>query len=160
MLCQTRHKRWWRPQMQFYVFASETMSNNGMLLLDIAHAHKHWYFFSFQNYLSLMIFHGYSKICYNVLMCMISDHIFNLILLFFNSHLFQLSFFRQFFRSVRKADYLTMRHGFIAVSIFKYNILQYPVPFGIMYNPLSILSYRYIYHLGLSLTSKNILKGH
>lgn len=51
ILCQTWHKRWWRPHMQFYVFASETMSNNGMLLLDIAHAHKHWYFFSFQTYL-------------------------------------------------------------------------------------------------------------
>ncbi|XP_077224289.1 MLO-like protein 9 isoform X2 [Tasmannia lanceolata] len=27
------------------------------------------------------------------------------------------SFFRQFFRSVRKADYLTMRHGFVAVHL-------------------------------------------
>ena len=31
---------------------------------------------------------------------------------------FQVCFFRQFFRSVRRADYLTMRHGFVTVSSF------------------------------------------
>lgn len=31
---------------------------------------------------------------------------------------FQVCFFRQFFRSVRRADYLTMRHGFVSVSNF------------------------------------------
>jgi mlo protein len=30
--------------------------------------------------------------------------------------LYFVSFFRQFFRSVRRTDYLTLRHGFIAVS--------------------------------------------
>lgn len=32
----------------------------------------------------------------------------------------QISFFRQFFRSVSKADYLTMRNGFIAVSTLNF----------------------------------------
>ncbi|KAJ8629314.1 hypothetical protein MRB53_022637 [Persea americana] len=39
-----------------------------------------------------------------------------------------LSFFRQFFRSVGKADYLTMRHGFIAVHLSpgtKFNFQKY-----------------------------------
>ncbi|KAL5713761.1 MLO-like protein 8 [Ranunculus cassubicifolius] len=38
------------------------------------------------------------------------------------------SFFRQFFRSVRKADYLTMRHGFITVHLApgtKFNFQKY-----------------------------------
>uniref|UniRef100_A0A3N7GBK8 MLO-like protein n=1 Tax=Populus trichocarpa TaxID=3694 RepID=A0A3N7GBK8_POPTR len=37
-------------------------------------------------------------------------------------------FFRQFFRSVRKADYLTMRHGFISVHLApgsKFNFKKY-----------------------------------
>lgn len=34
-----------------------------------------------------------------------------------NSNFMQVAFFRQFFASVTKVDYLTMRHGFINVSL-------------------------------------------
>lgn len=74
-------------------------------------------------------------------------------------HLLQVSFFRQFFRSVRKTDYLAMRHGFINVWIFLLQqlFIKNSLIVKDMFNNLTFCRFTWLQEV--SLTFKSILKG-
>lgn len=78
----------------------------------------------------------------------------------------QKCFFRQFFRSVAKVDYLTLRHGFISVSkisfiTFNFTAFGFHFPFGLSNKYLLFIFFnRLIYLQTLPLTSKSTLKDH
>lgn len=76
-----------------------------------------------------------------------------------NISLSQGCFFRQFFRSVNKSDYLTLRNGFIAVSFdcTCFCSLFFLTPFS--FHILRCF-HRFTQHLEVNLTSRNISKGH